>query len=531
MMALFKNLSIKYKILFAVLFSNFLIAAVGIFFLMPMLKDRMVLDKKEALKNYGKIAVGILETTYKDFQAGNLSLEEAQIQARNEIRHLSYDPNGYFFVDNDQYINMVNPPKPETELKYRGELTDTRGTNLIKSMVDGAKTHGEFYFEYWYPKPGESESTPKWAYVKYFQPWGWAVGTGLYFDDIDAQFANIRFLFLGGTLAFMVLFGLFGLWISKTISQSVNHLADASRDLTEGNLDIHISVDSQDEIGSMANSFQEFADQLRNIISQVKRSAESVNQGSLEFRNTSQEIAQGASDQAATIEEISSTIEEISANVQLNADNARQTEKIAITSAESAKRGGEAAKRTAAAMHEITEKIMIIEEIARQTNLLALNAAIEAARAGDSGKGFAVVAAEVRKLAERSQDAAGEIVDTATLSREVAEETSRILEAIVPDIQKTAEMIQEISAASGEQSIGIVEVNKATQQFDSVVQKNAAAAEELSAAAQGVADNAAALMEAVEFFKMRQTHVPVKAVQSGPARKLQVDYSETEMSF
>ena len=520
MFAVMKGLSIKHKIIGAILFGNFTITIVGFFVILPVLKGKMIEGRKEAIRNYADIALEVVNTAYGEMGQLKLTEAEAQELARDRLRVLSFKPDGTIQVDDDQLICRVCPTDPTQELRHRGDLTDESGVAYIKELVSGARAAGSAELEFRVAKPGGSEVLPKWASARYFKPWGWTISASLFFDDIESQYSFLRNFAMAGILFILTLFGVFAVWFSRKVAGSIINLSDRSHMLADGDLDVEILVESGDEIGIMATAFRDLAEQLRSIISRVRDSAESVNQGSLEFRNTSQEIAQGASDQAATIEEISSTIEEISANVQLNADNARHTEKIAITSAESAKRGGEAAKRTAAAMKEITEKIVIIEEIARQTNLLALNAAIEAARAGDSGKGFAVVAAEVRKLAERSQDAAGEIVETATLSREVAEETSRILEAIVPDIQKTAEMIQEISAASGEQSIGIVEVNKATQQFDSVVQKNAAAAEELSAAAQGVADNAAALMEAIRFFKMSRGSASSVAAKAGPARRI-----------
>ena len=192
----------------------------------------------------------------------------------------------------------------------------------------------------------------------------------------------------------------------------------------------------------------------------------------------------------------------MAANIKQNADNALQTEKIALKSAEDAKEGGQAVSQTVGAMKEIAGKINIIEEIARQTDLLALNAAIEAARAGEHGKGFAVVASEVRKLAERSQSAAGEISRLSGSSVEVAERAGEMLNQIVPDIQKTAELVQEISAASNEQNTGAEQVNKAIQQLDQVIQQNASVSEEMAAGSEELASQADQLQSLVAFFKV-----------------------------
>jgi len=195
-------------------------------------------------------------------------------------------------------------------------------------------------------------------------------------------------------------------------------------------------------------------------------------------------------------------MEEMAATIKQNTDNAQQTEKIALKSAEDAIGSGKAVTETVGAMREIAGKISIIEEIARQTNLLALNAAIEAARAGEHGKGFAVVASEVRKLAERSQTAAGEISKLSVSSVQVAEKAGELLSKLVPDIKKTAELVQEISAASAEQNTGVEQVNKASQQLDQVIQQNAGAAEEMSSMAEELSSQAEQLQSSISFFKL-----------------------------
>jgi methyl-accepting chemotaxis protein len=195
-------------------------------------------------------------------------------------------------------------------------------------------------------------------------------------------------------------------------------------------------------------------------------------------------------------------MEEMVANIRQNAENANETKKIALQAAENAQEGGKAVDKTVNAMKEILGKISFIGEIARQTNLLALNAAIEAARAGVHGKGFAVVAAEVRKLSERSQAAASEINNLSLASVGVAEQAGQLLSRIIPDIQKTAEMVMEISGASAEQNVGAEQINKAVQQLDNVIQQNAGAAEEMASTAAGLSSQADRLLSTIAFFKI-----------------------------
>lgn len=266
--------------------------------------------------------------------------------------------------------------------------------------------------------------------------------------------------------------------------------------------------------------FLDMVDSLTKVVTEIRRAADEVASGSAQLQDASQGLSQGATEQAASVEETSSAMEEMSSNIQQNTENAQQTEKIAQKAAVDAAEGGEAVLEAVQAMKEIAEKITIIEEIARQTNLLALNAAIEAARAGEHGKGFAVVAAEVRKLAERSQTAAGEISSLSSSSVHVAEKAGSIINQLVPDIKKTAELIQEIAAASVEQNQGASQINSAIQQLDQVIQQNAGAAEEMAATADELSREAGQLDEAIGFFKVGGggQRAPVKRVAAQPAQ-------------
>jgi len=236
------------------------------------------------------------------------------------------------------------------------------------------------------------------------------------------------------------------------------------------------------------------------VLTDVKSAADNVALASQQLSAGSEEISQGAAEQAASVEEISAAMEEVAANVSQNAENAQLTEKMAAQAAEDAQTGGKAVAAAVDAMRKIAQKISIVEEIARQTNLLALNAAIEAARAGEHGKGFAVVASEVRKLAERSQISAAEISQLSATSVDVAENAGRMLERIVPDIRKTAELVQEISMASGEQKSGVEQINSAVQQLDQVIQQNSSGSEELASTSEELASQAEQLQTAVAML-------------------------------
>jgi len=285
--------------------------------------------------------------------------------------------------------------------------------------------------------------------------------------------------------------------------------------------DLTLSFDER-AMGVYAN-MKEMAQQLTRVVMDVREGSSNVSSGSSEMSSSAQTLSQGATEQAASIEEISSSMEQMAANIQQNTDNATATEAIAAQAALAADESGDAVNQAVTAMKHITEKVSIIEEIARQTNLLALNAAIEAARAGEHGKGFAVVAAEVRKLAERSGTAAGEISDLSASTMTVAEKAGRMLGELVPNIRRTAELVQEISAASTEQNAGAEQINQAISQLDSVIQQNAAASEETASTSEELAAQATQLEQTMEFFKVAGVvgrRQPQARVTAGPRKAL-----------
>jgi methyl-accepting chemotaxis protein len=307
---------------------------------------------------------------------------------------------------------------------------------------------------------------------------------------------------LAGTgMALLLAIGV-SLLVVRTITHPLAAAVSLVAQVAQGDLTKTAEVSSGDELGKMLEGLNTMIASLRGTVEQVTTAAGNVSNGSAEMTSTASQLSQGSSEQAAAAEETTSSMEEMAASVQQNADNARQTDKIASKAAEDAKASGEAVRQTVHAMKEVAEKINIIEEIARKTDLLALNAAVEAARAGEHGKGFAVVASEVRKLAERSQTAAAEISRLTGEGVSTAEGAGTLIERLVPDIQKTAELVREIAASSAEQSTGAAQVNQSIQQLDQVIQQNAAASEELASTAEELSSQAEMLQAAIGVFKV-----------------------------
>jgi methyl-accepting chemotaxis protein len=286
----------------------------------------------------------------------------------------------------------------------------------------------------------------------------------------------------------------------NVLIEAMNGVTEVASEIAAGNLTVKVEERSAKD--KLMQAMASMVSGLTEVVSSIQTVAQQVMVGSQEMSSSSEQLSQGATEQSASVEEVSSSMEQMAANIKQNSDNAQQTEKIALKAAEDGNESGRAVAQTVVAMKEIAGKISIIEEIARQTNLLALNAAIEAARAGEHGKGFAVVASEVRKLAERSQTAAGEINELSASSVQIAEKAGEMLARIVPDIQRTADLVQEITAASNEQSSGATQINRAIQQLDQVVQQNASASEEMASTSAELLSQAEQMQNTIGFFKI-----------------------------
>ena len=319
--------------------------------------------------------------------------------------------------------------------------------------------------------------------------------------SLQSQTRTMLLQILGTMLLVSIILGLF---VTRSLLRPLSKAMNVAGELSAGNLAQNIHIESRDEAGELLKNLAKTLTTLHLVVAEIQKTAQLVASQSRQMRSEAQGINQKAMNQAAAAEEVSSSMEEMAANIRQNADNAAQTEKIALASAEKTGKSLQVVIETAVAMREIVKKIDIIDDIARQTRLLSLNATIEAARAQEYGKGFAIVAEEVRALSERSQAAATDITELASSSVKTAERAGDMLLELEPEIQRTAELVREISAASHEQHSGSSQINKAIQELDRIIQENSSTSEKMTAMMDDLAHQAEELQKAVAFFKTNE---------------------------
>ena len=461
-------------------------------------------------KNQVQSVKSLIEKIYNLQQKGVYREAEAKKIAADLVRDMRYGTEGYFWIDTKEGINVVLLGK-DVEGSSRYDLKDSKGKLLVQEIIKNGSLPDGGYTDYWFPKKGETVPSPKRGYSLQFEPYNWIIGTGNYVDDINAviereteknnqQLKSAIIVLCLVSFAVLIIPVFISMLLGGRISKPIVKMASTIEEIAGGNLQVTVHAQQEDEVGDMGRSMQKMINNLRTVVEKIKEGSNNISEASKEVSTSAESIAQGANEQASSTEEISASMEQMVASISQNSNNAQEAVSIALAASANVTTVNDSFERMLTSLNLITSKILIIHEIAEKTDLLAINASIEAAKAGEHGKGFAVVASEVRQLAIRCQVAANEIDTISANTVAVSTESKKQLSSLIPEIKKTASLIQEIAASSSEQDTGAQQVNQALMQLNSITQHNSAASEQLAASAHNLSDLSNDLNSTIAFL-------------------------------
>lgn len=542
----YNSWSILSKILIIPVFSIIVMVMVSVFYLAPLIEHTLQSGKKEATRQAVEVASGVLDFFGSQVQNGQMPLAEAQQKATAQIKLLRFNNTEYFWINDTDMKMVMHASKPELDGKSMRDSTDPQGKYLFREFVRVATETGSGYVSYLWPKPGESTPVAKISFVKLYKPWGWVIGSGIYIDDVNNEITKLRWKLAIGIFLFIALTTAMSVFIGRSVAGSLSSIVDILPAVAEGDLTRQVSTLHQEnsEVGRLGISVNRTVERLKGMISDIKTTSDSIatsskllNTKSVFMANASEQTTEKTSIIAMASEEMSATSSEIARSCIHAAESSKKASTLAMT-------GNKLVQETLASMDRIAARVRTsattveslgkrsdqigeivntIGDIADQTNLLALNAAIEAARAGEQGRGFAVVADEVRALADRTAKATQEIntmikvIQNETMGAvssmdlgvsEVEQGTndaSRSGEALVEIAQQINEVttqVDQIAVAAEEQCATIAEITSIIQDVTGAIQETSKVSQESANAANCITDYSEGLRRQVAQFKL-----------------------------